>query len=500
MAMSDNGDKDNGIELLWKPAGRNGQATVTARLNGEILACESFNLTKPKQRADFTSRLCADRPGIHKGAVEAELVRLAADLANKPKEKDTADESTPDRLATMPESIRAEARAMLEGPGLLKRVVDDIGTLGVAGEKELAATVYLIGTSRLLSRPLAAIVQGPTSSGKSYVIDKVATLFPPEAVVFATQMTPQALFHMKPSSLKHRFIVAGERSRKEDNDTAEATRALREMLGSGRLVKLMPVKMGNEIETVEINQEGPVAYVESTTLSRIFDEDANRAVLLTTDEQQEQTRRILDKLAEGYQGATPEGAIDHVVTRHHALQRTLQGQAVVVPFAKRLGDLLAADRVEARRAFPHLISMVQASALLHQRQRQIDGDGRLLAETDDYQLARHLLLKPLGRLLGGRLSDPVRRFYERLQGWYPAEEAFTVRQAARNETASKSAVYGWVASLHDAGLLEQVEDQRGTRAAKYRLSAEGMETESNALLPPLENVFPETGWKHGHKP
>jgi hypothetical protein len=118
--------------------------------------------------------------------------------------------------------------------------------------------------------------------------------------------------------------------------------------------------------------------------------------------------------------------------------------------------------------------------------------------TDDYQLARHLLLKPLGRLLGGRLSDPVRRLYERLQGWYPAEEAFTVRQAAGNETASNSAVYGWVASLHDAGLLEQVEDQRGTRAAKYRLSAEGLETENNALLPPLENVFPETGWKHGH--
>src|SRR5262249_16728051 len=83
---------------------------------------------------------------------------------------------------------------------------------------------YLAGVSRLLERPLAVIVQGPSSSGKSYVIAKVAELFPPEAVVLAHQMTPQALFHMEPGSLEHRFVVAGERSRLENDDSAEATR------------------------------------------------------------------------------------------------------------------------------------------------------------------------------------------------------------------------------------------------------------------------------------
>lgn len=439
--MSDNGDN---LTLEWKPAGRQ-TATVTARLNGEVLACESFNLTKPRVRTDFAERLCDGRSGIDAPTIEAELLKAAAELASKPEAKDTGDEPMPDPLATMPESIRAEARAMLESPAILKRVVDDIGTLGVAGEKELAATVYLVGVSRLLPRPLAAIVQGPTSSGKSLVIQKVASLFPPEVVVPATQMTPQALFHMKPGSLKHRFIVAGERSRKQNDDTAEATRALREMISSGRLDKLMPMKVGGEIQTVTIHLEGPIAYVESTTLAKIFDEDANRCVLLTTDERQEQTRRIIDKLAEGYQGETTQAAVEHVVDRHHALQRTLQQHLVVVPYAGRLGELLASDRVEARRAFPHLISMVQASALLHQRQRQIDGNGRLLAEADDYQLARYLLLKPLGRLLGGRLSDPALRFYGRLQGWFGPQEVFTTRQAARAETASKSAVYGWPA-------------------------------------------------------
>jgi hypothetical protein len=37
--------------------------------------------------------------------------------------------------------------------------------------------------------------------------------------------------------LQHRFIVAGERSRLQNDETAEATRALRELLSAGRLVK-----------------------------------------------------------------------------------------------------------------------------------------------------------------------------------------------------------------------------------------------------------------------
>lgn len=64
-------------------------------------------------------------------------------------------------------------------------------------------------------------------------------MFPPEAVIDAKQMTPQALFHMPPGALVNKFVVAGERSRLENDDTAEATRGLREMLSSQKLSKLM---------------------------------------------------------------------------------------------------------------------------------------------------------------------------------------------------------------------------------------------------------------------
>ena len=57
-------------------------------------------------------------------------------------------------------------------------------------------------------------------------------MFPPETVIHATAMTAQSLYYLESGALRHKFIVAGERSRREDDDTAEATRALREMIGS----------------------------------------------------------------------------------------------------------------------------------------------------------------------------------------------------------------------------------------------------------------------------
>ncbi len=204
------------------------------------------------------------------------------------------------------------------------------------------------------------------------------------------------------------------------------------MLSSGRLSKLMPVKVeGGRIETVTIEQAGPIAFVESTTQSHIFDEDANRCVLVSTDERPEQTRRVVRRLAIGYAGGTDRATSQLIIQRQHALQRTLENLPVVVPYADRLAELIDGNRVELRRAFPHLVSMIQATALLHQRQRGRDADGRLIAMPDDYQVARRLLARPMARLLGGGISDPAQRFYDRLCRW--AQGTFTTTEAASQE-------------------------------------------------------------------
>lgn len=187
------------------------------------------------------------------------------------------------------------------------------------------------------------------------------------------------------------------------------------MLAAGRLSKMMPMKVGGEILTVTIEQPGPIAFVESTTSARVFEEDANRCIMLSTDERRAQTETIMRRLALHASGKVrSEGP--RVVTLHQTLQRLLDRRGIVVLFAERLADLFEvfAERVECRRAFPMLLSLVQASTLLHQRQRQTDKLGRLIAEPTDYEISAKLLRGPLSRTLGECLSDPARRFLDRL--------------------------------------------------------------------------------------
>jgi hypothetical protein len=418
---------------------------------------------------------------------------LAAPSPPGPADED-ADAQEHRRLEATPADVRAEAEELLRRPDLIYRIADDIEVLGVAGEKTLTATLYLVFTSRKLGRPLAARVRGPSTSGKSYVIDHVAALMPPESVIRATQMTPQALFYTPKGSLRHKLIVAGERSRNEEDDAAEATRALREMISAGRLSKMLPMKRGDTMETVLIEQEGPIAYVESTTLGEVFAEDENRAIPLYTDERSEQTRRILTALADRCAGlAHGVRAPGRVQQVHHAAQRLLARVEVVIPFAPRVGAELPECRVEARRAFPHLLSMIQASALLHQFQRERDGEGRVIACRQDYEVAARLLGGAMRGLLGGVVSEPARRFAERLRGWFSTAD-FSTRQAKAREETSRSSVYGWLAELRTAGLADQVGEARGNAPATWRLTDADPAAAGPDVLPAADVVFGDVEW------
>ena len=484
----------NTLELRAVPAGRYGTVTLTACLGGENVAVEKIEITKGKAREAFANLLIDKLTGIDRGEVDKQLLRLAAEHTSRPEPiaKPTTggnEKSAADLLAEMPADIRESAAQLLESADLMKRIIDDVAALGVAGEKELIATTYLCGTSRLLRKPLALIAQGPSSSGKSHCVATAALCFPPEVVLVATQLTPQSLFYLEPGSLEHRFVVVGERSRVENDDTAEATRALREMISAGRLSKLVAMKVEGKMKTELVEREGPIAYVESTTLTKLFNEDANRCIILNTDETPEQTRRIIQSTATSYAGTTTAVDRERIIARHHAAQRMLVPHDIVIPFAERLGELFQSQKTEARRAFPHLLHMMQASALLHQRQRKIDADGRLMAEADDYAIARRLLTKPFNRQLGGGISDGAMRLMERLRTW--AAGNFTATEAKKREAHENSdrAVSGWMSELHEAGGLELVEPNKGPKPAVWRLLDAELGDGGVSILPSVETLF-----------
>ena len=81
--------------------------------------------------------------------------------------------------------------------------------LGLAGESRKAKLLYLALASRLLAKPVSVSLKGPSSAGKSHLVQRVLEHFPPEAFYFVTAMSGRALAYSE-EPLKHRFIVLAE--------------------------------------------------------------------------------------------------------------------------------------------------------------------------------------------------------------------------------------------------------------------------------------------------
>ena len=103
--------------------------------------------------------------------------------------------------------------------------------VGVVGEVRLAKLLYLAVTSRLLDRPVSVAVKGPSSGGKSFIVEFVLRFFPPEAFHALTAMSERALAYST-EPLRHRHLVIYEAAGMAGDF---ATYLIRSLLSEGRL-------------------------------------------------------------------------------------------------------------------------------------------------------------------------------------------------------------------------------------------------------------------------
>lgn len=451
-----------------------GKVAVVAR-NGRVQFADQCSPGSAVSRNRLLANLDKTIAGVVLADIEQRILSFASApppaSSPQPDAEPDPQQAGDEALAKMPADVVVEARARLRDPALVARIATDLEQVGIVGEHCLALSIYAVGTSRLLPRPASAIVQGGSSSGKSHTIAAVASLFPAECKLLATDLTTNALYYLEPGSLRHRFVVAGERSRNEDDARAETTRALREMISEGVLRKLLPVKEGDTITTRVIESRGPIAFVESTTLAQIFEEDRNRALLLASDDSPEQTRAVVGAIAARYAHGSQVDA-DRVRQVHHAMQRLLRRVDVRVPFAALLAEKMPVERPEARRAISQVLGVVQAVALLHQFQRHEDPvHGSIIEATvADYRVARKLVADPLARSLESALPDHVRSFAEWLLSATKPAESWTTAQLEGREGCrwSRTTLFELVKPLHACGFLGDA-GQLG-RSALHRIA------------------------------
>lgn len=390
-----------------KPCSTKGTLLIFGENDDEPLYSDTLDIANDKKRTEFIKKVVQICEGIPTEKLEQAILKKIAEIMNEKRRagENPEDEQETDLLETTPQEIKDAALEVLKIKDLFEQISADISAIGVAGEKQLSAMLYVIMTSRLLDKPLSAIVQGASASGKSYIIETVAKLMPPEAVVQAHDFSDQALYYLPSGSLVHKIIISGERvneHRSKDGYAEDNTKAFREMVASGELIKAVTVK-GNDgkPKTVIIRQAGPVCYLESTTAANIHDEDATRLLPLVTDESASQTKRIIEAQRRDAKGQTiSEARLQEIIQRHHTLQRLLRPLAVRIPYIDSIS--LPETNIATRRTYQQFRFAINSVAFLRQYQKQIQHDeitGQEYIEADeiDYEIVYGLMNTVLAR-------------------------------------------------------------------------------------------------------
>lgn len=332
---------------------------------GEVFHVDSLDLYSARARGAF-ARQAGEELGISEERVTRDMGRvlLACEEHAEQAVRDAQAPSDPE--LELSEAERERALSLLRDPNLIERIGADFASVGVVGERSNCLIGYLAAVSRKLDRPLAVIVQSTSAAGKSALQEAVLAMVPEEERVSFSAMTGQSLFYMGETDLSHKVLAIAE-----EEGAKRAAYALKLLHSEGELRIASTGKEGQSgrLITHTYRVRGPVAIFLTTTTIDVDEELLNRCIVLSVDEERDQTRAIHERQRER---ETLEGLLAAreracVLKLHRDAQRLLEPLAVVNPYAPQL--TFADARTRTRRDHMKYLALIRAIALLHQHQR-----------------------------------------------------------------------------------------------------------------------------------
>lgn len=363
--------------------------------------------------------------------------------------------SVPQALATQQATVKSEAwkrcRLLAESGCALDLFAGSIADVGLVGEERNTKLLYLAVTSRLLERPVSLAVKGPSSGGKSFVVEQVLRFFPPSAYHTMTAMSERALAFTE-ADLSHRFLVVFEAAGLTSDFQSYLVRSL---LSEGRLIYEVVEKTRDGLRPRRIEKAGPTGLLVTTTATKLHPENETRLLSLSITDTQEQTRAVMIAQAEGGQNVDLAPWVALQVWLEHTEHR------VVVPFARTLAEKIPPVSVRLRRDFSSVLGLVKAHAILNQACRDRDDQGRIVATLQDYAVVRELVGDLVGEGVEATVPATTRETVEAVSRLLKGGASeVTITALADTLKLDRSATSRRVAVAVCRGYLKNLEDKK----------------------------------------
>jgi DNA primase len=363
---------------------------------------DTLDLYSARQRSIFVKH-ASEELGIKEDVIRRDLGRVLLKLEELQDEQIKQALAPKQEAVTLSDDERAEAMELLRDPRLLDRIVEDFARCGVVGEETNKLVGYLGVVSRHLEAPLAVIVQSSSAAGKSSLMEAVLAFVPEEQRVQYSAMTGQSLFYMGETDLKHKVLAIVEEA-----GAHSAAYALKLLQSEGVLTIASTGKdpATGRLLTHQYRVEGPVMIFLTTTAINLDEEMLNRCLVLSVNEDREQTQAIhrVQREAQTLEGLLARREREAILAVHRNAQRLLQPVFVANPYARELTFLDSQTRT--RRDHMKYLTLIRSIALLHQHQRPrktVEHRGRTVEYIEvalsDIAVANRLAHEVLGRSL-----------------------------------------------------------------------------------------------------
>jgi hypothetical protein len=324
----------------------------------------------------------------------------------------------------MSEDEREAGLELLRDPALFDRIAGDMSALGYVGEELNKQLLYICASSRKLENPISVMIVSQSASGKSFLVDTVKKMMPPEEVVAVTSLSDQALNYI--DGLMHKFLVLGEAVHSEIIE-----HQIREMLSGKELSRLVTVKdpETGAMQSRIVKTPVIVSSVMGSTKHRINPENASRCFIVNADESREQTKRIQAKQQEKYSLETLRKGGEEkarIIGAHRAAQRLLKALPVVNDFAPHLD--FPASLMRTRRDNDRFLDLIAGVCFLRQYQKKTEkenGTEFIRCDPEDYRIAYRIMVSGVLSSTICELPAGVQHLYEQM------------REFAREEAASQ---------------------------------------------------------------
>jgi DNA primase len=397
------------------------------------------------------------------------LAELTSALEGYRLQRIEALQQKPETIREMTQAERQAALKELQHPSLLQRTAQLLEQCGIVGEQQNSLVAYLIYGTRKQPIPLHVMFLGSSGSGKTYLQERISELMPPEDRIEITQITDNALYYFKQEELKHKLILI------EDLDGAMTVfYPLRELQTKRRISKTVTLKdsKGN-LKTITLTVEGPVCVSGCTTKEKIYEDNANRCILLYTDMSKDQDKRINQ-----YQTKLSAGEINHEREQQYQrlfqnMQRLLKPITIINPYAKYIQ--LPEAVFKPRRTMTLLLGFIEAVTFYHQYQRGVKKDqhGTLYIETTASDIEQAFaLLKEVLFSKSDELTRATREFFERLKCYLQENQlsSFRAQDIRRVFRMEPRTIQRYMRELVQYGQLKRIYGVKGRSGFEYGLS------------------------------